>query len=742
MSQKASERIRIFENRNGPVITTAGRKVIEQDGLYFKDIDGSGKVSLVNDWRLTPEERAKAYAELMTPDEKIGQLFICDWRMGLYQKDKEKLDASGLLDEGGMSWETVFGEMKMPGTTTAIKDWFTRHWILRENPQPNELADWMNQIHAVAEECEHFVPVQVASNSRNEHGELVFGMNDAAGVFAEWPGTLGIAAAIKGSSIDLIDDFADCVRRQWDAVGMKKGYMYMADVISDPRWQRSYGTFGEDPQLISEIFEHIIPRIQGSEEGVTPDGVAMTVKHFPGGGARENGFDPHYAMGQWNVYQTEGSLEKYHLPAFQVAVDKNAASIMPYYAKPAAQKSAAQQDKESNPIEMVPYGFAFNKPFIDGLLRKQMGFRGYINSDSGITHEMAWGVEVLDLPERVGFAVTQSGVDVISGSFDIDAAKESYARSKNGYYDTHPVPEGFAMEDLVLTDESMNRAVANTLTELFALGMFENPYRCPDKAVELVGYKPDWDHAMDIHHKSVTLLKNDGALPLTAGKLTGKNVYVEAFHKEAGQGEALTQELRELLKGKATLTDDYTKADYAILLLSPSSGEYFSATKGFLELEICEGKVVCDVDNEGRPTDVTHVETTLTGVNRIHEIADNLHARGGRVIANINVTLAWEVGGIEPWTDALTLGYNTYPAATLNVMLGDFAPVGKLPVTLPRNDAVLHVDANGKCISPNDVPGYDKDQYMPDKLKDENGKAYAYRDAAGNYYEMNFGLHY
>ena len=57
----------------------------------------------------------------------------------------------------------------------------------------------------------------------------------------------------------------------------------MADVASDPRWQRTYGTFGEDPQLISEIMRHIIPRIQGSDQGVTSEGVAMTVKHFPGG---------------------------------------------------------------------------------------------------------------------------------------------------------------------------------------------------------------------------------------------------------------------------------------------------------------------------------------------------------------------------------------------------------------------------------------------------------------------------
>ena len=72
----------------------------------------------------------------------------------------------------------------------------------------------------------------------------------------------------------------------------------------------------------------------------------------------------------------------------------------------------------------------------------------------------------------------------------------------------------------------------------------------------------------------------------------------------------------------------------------------------------------------------------------------------------------------------------------------DIDGTGKLPITLPKGDEVLAVNAQGVCISPNDVPGYGKDLYMPDSLKDENGKAYAYRDAAGNYYELNFGLEY
>ena len=745
MAKKASDNLKYYHNQGGPTIATVSRKVIEKDGLVFKDIDGTGEVTPVNDWRLSPAERAAAYVKTLTTDEKIAQLFISDWRMGPKYSNSDTHtcipDESGVLDDATFTGKTIFGAQELPGTTTLIKDWFSRHLILRANPTPEDMADWLNQLHAVAEECKHFVPVQVASNSRNENGEVVFGMNDASGVFATWPGTMGIAAAVKGDSLDIIDKFADCIRREWNACGLKKGYMYMADCATDPRWQRTFGTFGEDPELITKIFERLIPGVQGSEEGVVPEGVSLTVKHFPGGGARENGFDPHYAAGQWNVYATEGSLQKYHVPTFRPAVKYNAASIMPYYSKPAAEKSATQTDCEGNPLVMNPYGIAYNKEFVDTMLRKQMGFKGYINSDTGIVHNMSWGVEALDIPERIGFAVTQSGVDVISGLFDNKEGREAYDRATNGYYDTHPVPAGFKKEDLVLTDESLNRAVTRTLTELFQQGMFENPYADPQKAAEVVATKSDWAEAALVHRKSVVLLKNQGVLPLTEDKLAGKKVYAEAFAKKAEAAEAATKALREMLTG-VTLTEDPAQADYAILMVSPSSGEYFNATPGYLELDICEDKTVCNVDKSGKPMAETHQETTLAGANRIPGIAAAVHANGGKVIANINFPLAWMVGNVEKYADALTAGFDTYPSATLDVIFGRFAPTGKLPITLPRGDEVLAVNAEGVCASPNDVPGYDKDLYMPDSLKDENGKAYAYRDAAGNYYELNFGLSY
>ena len=71
----------------------------------------------------------------------------------------------------------------------------------------------------------------------------------------------------------------------------------------------------------------------------------------------------------------------------------------------------------------------------------------------------------------------------------------------------------------------------------------------------------------------------------------------------------------------------------------------------------------------------------------------------------------------------------------MDVICGRAQPVGQLPLTLPGSDAAIAVDQHGKCASPNDVPGYDKEKYM-------QGKAYAYVDAQGNCYRLGFGLRY
>ena len=116
MAVKASDNFKTYQNPNGPTITTVSRPVIQAEGLYFKDIDGTGKVSAVNDWRLSPEERAAAYVKEMTVEEKIGQLFISDWRMGpKYPSARLRghvavPDESGCVDEAEVNQKTIFGE--------------------------------------------------------------------------------------------------------------------------------------------------------------------------------------------------------------------------------------------------------------------------------------------------------------------------------------------------------------------------------------------------------------------------------------------------------------------------------------------------------------------------------------------------------------------------------------------------------------------------------------------------------
>ena len=530
MAVKASDRVKFYKNKNGATIGSCDRKVFEVDGLYFKDIDGSGEFKDFDDWRNSPVQRAQSYVKVLSTDEKIGLLFASDWRMGLDQEDKTKLDESGVLDEGELvNAKTIFGIQNLPSTSVAIKEWFARHLIFRKNPSPKDLVDWVNQLNAKAEECEHFVPVEIISNSRNENGETIFGMNDATGVFATWPGTLGIVAIARGEGLGVIEEFGNIIRKEWDATGIKKGYMYMADVLTDPRWQRSYGTFGEDTKLIKDIFEKLVPLVQGSDKGVSADGVAMTVKHFPGGGARENGFDPHYKAGQWNVYATENSLRDYHLPAFESAIAKNVSSIMPYYAKPASDKSAIQKDPEGNDVEMKPLGFAYNDYFIKKLLKEQLGFKGYINSDTGIVHNMCWGVEALDTAERIAFAINNGEVDLISGLFDLKETKEAVERASNDYYESHDIPKGFKKTDITLSEAALDKAITRTLTEMFALGIFDNPYRDPKAAEDIINDKKDREVSELAHRKSVVLLKNDGTLPLKKGM----KVYIECFNKNA-----------------------------------------------------------------------------------------------------------------------------------------------------------------------------------------------------------------
>ncbi|MDO5498720.1 MAG: glycoside hydrolase family 3 N-terminal domain-containing protein [Propionibacteriaceae bacterium] len=692
-----------------PALEVRSKKIIEVDGHRFKDLNGNGELDPYEDWRLSADERAADLVSRMTMDEKVGMMLINTRFSGYQTADDDPKSHDGIIDEREIEAGTsIFATRRVYPTTETIQRMHLRHFILRENEPPSRVAAWNNAMNEICEETRLGIPCITASNSRNENGEMVFGMNDAVGIFSTFPATMGLAAAVLGDKADggdasIIDGFAEAVRQEWHATGLRKGYMYMADVVTDPRWQRIYGTFGEDPELVSDIIVRLIDGMQGDELG--PDSVSTTIKHFPGGGPRENGFDPHYVEGKWNCYPTPGAMDDYHLPPFKAAA-KKAASFMPYYSAPSIKRSVVQAiDGEEVPYEET--GFAFNHYFLNHVLRERLGFTGYVNSDSGITDNMCWGVEDLSRPERFAKAV-MSGTDIIADTNNIEDLKAAI--------DNHWISEA-------RVDEACHRL----LVEMFALGLFdERTYVDAAAADQLVADSPGWALAEDVHRKSVVVLKNTGnTLPLAA-----TTVYVEVFHKDPEQSKTKTAQARAEVPDALTVVDDPAAAEAVVLLLDPQSGDYFNATPGLLELTICEDKDLTSVDGS-----ISYQETTVCGVQRFRDIATAASERGAKVVVSVNVSLPWILDDVEPLADALVAGFSTFYAAQFDVLTGAYAPHGKLPITLPASEAVIEV-SDGVCISPNDVPGYAKEQYMPE------GLTYAYVDADGNTYRLGHGLRY
>nr|NLD40649.1 glycoside hydrolase family 3 protein [Actinomycetales bacterium] len=665
-------------------IASRVKPTIQVDGETFKDLNGDGELQPYEDWRLPPAERAADLASRMEVDELAGMLVISSRPMGRYQTDPEKASLGGLLDEEHHETH-MFGSPQLEGTTEIITEKHVRHFIVRESPAPRHIAEWVNALQELAEGTRLGVPVIVASNSRNEYGGFSFMPRPDDVDLTLWPGTLGLAAI---GDLDLISDFAEKSRAEFDAINIRKGYMYMADTATDPRWFRFNGTFGEDPVFIAEAIRRVIRGFQGEQLG--EDSIALTTKHFPGGGARENGFDPHYAEGKFNCYPTPGSLEKYHLPPFIAAVEAGTSSVMPYYAIPSDEKSAIPQPPFEGGFEQV--GFTFNREIIEGLLRGRLGHEGYVNSDSGVLTKMAWGVEELTVPERVAKAL-EAGTDIIADTNDVASVRA-------------------ACDQGLVSRERLELSARRLLAEMFALGLFENPYRDPEAADRIVADPTHTAAAAEAHRRSVVLLKNSGILPLNEAALGARTVYVECFEK--GLTVERLDQVREEIEGlglPVRFTTDYREADIAWIHLHPFTGDYFTATPEPLDLAI-------------------HEETNIR-IAKVREI----RAAVPTMVVSVNCWLPWLLDEVEPMADALIAGFDCRLTAIAEVVFGQFAPQGRLPVTLPAGPEAIAVDEDGICASPNDVPGYAKEEHM-------DGRPYAYVDADSNRYVLGHGLSY
>lgn len=180
-----------------------------------------------------------------------------------------------------------------------------RHVIFRQTPTVDVIAKYTNQLQELAEESRLGIPVVVTSNPRNHASTDYTNNSDGAGMHTFWPGPLGFAAA---RDAEAVKEFGQIAAKEWRAAGIRKVYGYTADVSTDPLWARIEDTFGEDTALASDMVYNVITGFQGEKLG--SDSVSITVKHFPGGGARDNGLDPSLCGRKIQSISDRGQLVK------------------------------------------------------------------------------------------------------------------------------------------------------------------------------------------------------------------------------------------------------------------------------------------------------------------------------------------------------------------------------------------------------------------------------------------------
>ncbi|MGE0104322.1 MAG: glycoside hydrolase family 3 protein [Blastocatellales bacterium] len=465
-----------------PVIGARVVNVLQIDGLLFKDLNKNGRLDVYEDWRRPIEDRVNDLVAQMTVEEKAGLMVGPTLPMGPGGSPSEQPGyGSNPFNPGGPI------TLNTPGTTDALLRRHIRQFINRENVAPGTMATWLNAVQQIAEGSRLGTPVLFVTNPRNHYGaRAAFGMIEAGNAFSQWPGTLGLAA-MRDSA--LVEEFGRIAAQEYVSVGIRGAYHPTADVATEPRWNRFRETFGEDAKLTAEIITALVRGFQGEKLG--PHSVALTTKHFPGAGPADDGLDAHFEYGKNQVYP--GKNLEYHLMPWKAAIAAGTAMIMPYYAVP---KGLTSED----------VGMAYNKEIITDLLRNKLGYAGVVNSDTGISTGMPWGVESMSVKERYKKAI-EAGVDRIGG----DATPELIVELvKSGG----------------LTEARIDESARRILRVYFGLGIFENPYANPEEAERTIRKKEFQEKADLAQRKSIVLLKNaKDILPLKKGV----RMYVEGL---------------------------------------------------------------------------------------------------------------------------------------------------------------------------------------------------------------------
>ncbi|SDZ49481.1 glycoside hydrolase family 3 protein [Herbiconiux ginsengi] len=394
----------------------------------------------------------------MTIDDKVGLMYQPIAHVG-------DLDASAAF---------------VPLTNRQLLSRRISHFNILWTTSTRQVAEWNNAIQSTLREHPLGIPATISSDPRHAFSNNP-GAALMAGPFSQWPEPLGMAAI---GSEDLVRRWAEVIRQEYVAVGIRAALHPQIDLATDPRWARMSATFGEDAATTSRLGIAYVLGLQGGSE-VGRESVSVMAKHFPGGGAQKDGEDPHFSYGRQQVYP--GGNFDLHLEPFRAVIDAGVSQIMPYYGMPVG-----------TPYEEVAFGF--NRQVITGLLREQLGFDGIVCTDWGILTERPWGVEHLSVEERIIKAL-DAGVDQFGGETSTDVLIRLVSSGR-------------------VAESRIDTSARRLLREKFRLGLFDDPFVDVEAAILAVGTEYAKEEGRKAQGAAQVLLKNSDSaahLPLERG---------------------------------------------------------------------------------------------------------------------------------------------------------------------------------------------------------------------------------
>lgn len=516
----------------------------------------------------------------------------------------------------------------------------------------NGAGSMLNSVGAEADYYQH-----IAVEESRLGIPMIFARDVIHGFRTIFPIPLGQAATFDP---DIVEEGARIAAEEAVQAGLRWTFSPMVDVARDPRWGRVAEGYGEDTYLASVMGAAAVRGYQGNDSVVR---MAACVKHFAGYAVSEGGRDYN------STWIPEVQLRETYLPPFKAAIDAGSLSIMCAF----------------NDLNGVPA--SGNKHLNVDILRNEWHFDGVLVSDWASLQNMNNQGNSANLKEATKLCM--------DAQMDMDMESKGYPRHLKEL-----VEEGEVSEDII------DNCVRNILRMKFRLGLFDNPY-CYTENPEY--FTPEsLSAAQKAAEESAVLLKNNNILPLNTKQSTLSILVcgpmANAPHEQNGtwcfdKDDAMTitpmMAFRELAKeGKIKLIEqkgehwsrEFNKENIATLARLAKQADvvlYFGGEESILSGEARSRAVLNlpgDQSEQIRAIKATGKPVVLT------------------VMAGRPLCIKEDIDRVDAVLYAFHGGTMQGPALA-NLIMGEVAPSGRLPMTFPMGEGQIPFYYNYKMPS-------------------------------------------